>query len=307
MATSHNLTATPAGSPPTPTATSTSSSNNNKNNTVLYLAYGSNLASSTFRGTRNIHPLSSTNVLVPSLKLTFDLPGLPYAEPCFANTHARDPGNPTTDDPAWKHGLVGVVYEVTREDYAIIINTEGGGASYADVSVRCWPLARGLRDVPGEGELVPDGGFLAHTLLAPAGRGRRGKVVLDAQPSVRYKGLLTTGADEHDLPASYRVYLDGLPAYRITQWRQGVGKVTVIAMFGPLVLGLIGLGKVLGDRHGRIPRWLGDVMTVVFKVMWAMYEVVFKPAFGDGEKTVGSEQDRGERTSLLCEKTRLRD
>ncbi|OJK01176.1 hypothetical protein ASPACDRAFT_1854572 [Aspergillus aculeatus ATCC 16872] len=56
---------------------------------VLYLAYGSNLNSETFLGMRGIRPLSSTNVVVPSLWLTFDLPGIPYAEPCFAATRYR--------------------------------------------------------------------------------------------------------------------------------------------------------------------------------------------------------------------------
>ncbi|PYH49925.1 uncharacterized protein BP01DRAFT_352457 [Aspergillus saccharolyticus JOP 1030-1] len=56
---------------------------------VLYLAYGSNLNSQTFLGMRGIRPLSQTNVVVPSLWLTFDLPGIPYAEPCFAATRYR--------------------------------------------------------------------------------------------------------------------------------------------------------------------------------------------------------------------------
>jgi hypothetical protein len=48
--------------------------------TILYLAYGSNLSSETFRKTRGIVPISQVNVLVPGLTLTFDLPGLPYLE-----------------------------------------------------------------------------------------------------------------------------------------------------------------------------------------------------------------------------------
>jgi hypothetical protein len=48
--------------------------------TILYLAYGSNLSSETFRKTRGIVPISQVNVLVPDLTLTFDLPGVPYLE-----------------------------------------------------------------------------------------------------------------------------------------------------------------------------------------------------------------------------------
>src|SRR5262245_9154043 len=45
-----------------------------KGKSVLYLAYGSNLCNETFRGVRGIKPLSQINVVVPSLRLTFDLP-----------------------------------------------------------------------------------------------------------------------------------------------------------------------------------------------------------------------------------------
>ncbi|KAK6208222.1 hypothetical protein LQW54_007003 [Pestalotiopsis sp. IQ-011] len=73
--------------------------------TVLYLAYGSNLSAHTFLGVRGIKPLSAINVSAPGLDLTFDLPGLPYTEPCFANTAPRKipklplPGDPPTKPP----------------------------------------------------------------------------------------------------------------------------------------------------------------------------------------------------------------
>lgn len=57
--------------------------------TVLYLAYGSNLCAQTFLGQRGIRPISQVNVSCPALDLTFDLPGIPYIEPCFANTAPR--------------------------------------------------------------------------------------------------------------------------------------------------------------------------------------------------------------------------
>jgi hypothetical protein len=61
--------------------------------TVLYLAYGSNLSTAKFRGDRGIKPLSQMNVCVPELRLTFDIPGLPYLEPCFAGSGFRTDGN----------------------------------------------------------------------------------------------------------------------------------------------------------------------------------------------------------------------
>lgn len=152
------------------------------------------------------------NVSVPTLRLTFDLPGIAYKEPCFANVAPRkipappklppglpDPpeipqpppgygfppravssrrrrnddddtlaGGTAHGDPQWNNGLIGVVYEVTAEDYATIVRTEGGGASYKDILVPC--IAIPSRP-PGVPERPPVPGlpkpFWAHTLYAP--------------------------------------------------------------------------------------------------------------------------------------------
>ncbi|KAL8866135.1 MAG: hypothetical protein Q9198_009023, partial [Flavoplaca austrocitrina] len=68
----------PGEQPPDLTAIKDAST---KHQTYLYLAYGSNLASSTFQGVRRVKPLAALNVVVPSLTLTFDLAGFPYSEP----------------------------------------------------------------------------------------------------------------------------------------------------------------------------------------------------------------------------------
>lgn len=65
---------------------------------VFYLAYGSNLSKETFLGKRGIRPISQLNVVVPSLRLTFDLPGIPYSEPCFANAGLRQQHDDDDDD-----------------------------------------------------------------------------------------------------------------------------------------------------------------------------------------------------------------
>ncbi|KAF3387560.1 hypothetical protein F1880_001288 [Penicillium rolfsii] len=172
--------------------------------TVLYLAYGSNLASKTFRGMRGIKPLSQIPVLVPELRLTFDLPGIPYAEPCFAGTNYRDPGvvngegTESQDDDLsiidgdfssekepllvetreiqsseasrnrWHKPLVGVVYEVTLADYAKIIATEGGGRGYRDVVIDCYPFAEGFKPTDPVPDHPETRAFKAHTLLSPS-------------------------------------------------------------------------------------------------------------------------------------------
>lgn len=183
-----------------------------KEETVLYLAYGSNLAEKTFRGVRKIKPLSQIPVLVPELRLTFDLPGLPYAEPCFAGTQYRDSSAPESFDSEceddvsvvsedevfsekepllvetrevhgsdyhknrWHKPLVGVVYEVTLADYAKIIATEGGGRGYRDVVVDCHPFSKGYKPTDPVPDHPDTPAFKAHTLLSPAADEARRKM-----------------------------------------------------------------------------------------------------------------------------------
>jgi len=182
--------------------------------TVLYLAYGSNLAAKTFLGMRGIKPISKIRVLVPDLRLTFDLPGVPYAEPCFAGTQFRDPdiaSEPESESEAdvdddkllteseflsekallltqtreistgsherrWHKPLVGVVYEVTLMDYAKIIATEGGGRGYRDVVVDCYPFAEDYKSTNPVPDHPSTQAFKTHTLLSPAADDARKRV-----------------------------------------------------------------------------------------------------------------------------------
>ncbi|KAK1757907.1 hypothetical protein QBC47DRAFT_377259 [Echria macrotheca] len=177
---------------PTAPTTAPASGEHTQPGTLLYLAYGSNLAAETFLGRRGIRPLSQINVSAPSLRLVFDLPGVPYREPCFANTALRKiPGGPPKMPPGmpdipdipdipdpphhhaprggrdWDKGLIGVVYEVTPSDFAKIIATEGGGRSYHEILVPCIPLppAVAVPEKPPIPELPKP--FIARTLFAP--------------------------------------------------------------------------------------------------------------------------------------------
>ncbi|KAF9873834.1 putative gliotoxin biosynthesis protein GliK [Colletotrichum karsti] len=201
--------------------------------TILYLAYGSNLSAETFLGARGIRPVSQTNVSAPSLTLVFDLPGLPYREPCFANTAPRKvpeiprpPGDPrfpplpapppppsekqqqreydvegqmeresATPDRGWTKGLYGVVYEVTPRDYATIVATEGGGSSYADILVPCVSLPPRV-SVPEKPPIDIPRPFLAHTLYSPA--------IPDAEPEKPGRGQSTYSHDGDDTPEDPR-------------------------------------------------------------------------------------------------------
>ena len=291
--------------------------------TILYLAYGSNLCAETFLGKRGIRPISQVNVVVPELVMTFDLAGIPYVEPCFANTAYRSskasiPNPPSTTlsektslltsnpnlrsvDPQWHYwskGLVGVVYEVTPADFAHIIATEGGGSSYQDVLVDCHVLPSGTTEVPSS---PTTGSFKAHTLFSPttspdkpppAGGGRLGRPDPEhAQASARYLKLITDGADEHDLPAEYKKYLHSLRPYTITSNRQRLGKFVFMSVWFPIMMALFGLGKLFHDKNGRSPQWFARLSGVVFQGVWMSYDGFFKGLFGDGERTVEEDED----------------
>ena len=304
-------------------------SDDKKPDTILYLAYGSNLCSQTFLGMRGIRPLAALNVVVPELLMTFDLPGIPYAEPCFANTRfwkdnnaaasqrrispasSGHPGqrqhhHPIYTNPIWPKGMVGVVYEVTLSDFAHIIATEGGGSAYQDILITCHELPSGTDTVP----LHPStGAFKAHTLYTPpeiihhdpSSTGtspptRMAQTRPDpdyAQPSSRYLTLLRTGADEHDIPQEYKRYLHALQPYTITTRRQRIGATIFLGIWGPLVLNIRHLSKRFADkRSGRSPQWLVTFMRGVFRAMWMTYDGAFKPMFGDGERTIEAAEER---------------
>lgn len=250
--------------------------------TILYLAYGSNLSKETFIGNRGIQPLSAINVHVPTLDLTFDLAGIAYNEPCFANSAYRIPdASPTLNSGGgWHKGMIGVVYEVTPEDYRTIIATEGGGASYKDVVVDCYALRPTNSVGPPQG--IP---FAAHTLLSPGGAVSRPDPSY-AQPSARYLKLITDGGDEHGLPAEYMAYLYSLQPYTITSYRQTAGKTLFVALWMPVIMFMFALGNMMADADGRLPPWFARVYAWVFRACWASYDLAFKWVFGDGERTI---------------------
>ncbi|KAI4730254.1 hypothetical protein E4T49_01968 [Aureobasidium sp. EXF-10728] len=281
--------------------------------TFLYLAYGSNLCNETFRGKRGIKPLSQINVQIPELRLTFDLPGVAYSEPCFANTGRRDPekdlpslsekeGPDDYHKNRWHKGLIGVVYEVTATDYAHIIATEGGGASYQDILIDCYPFENSdpARPVPVYPTTKP---FKAHTLFAPAlpsgsqppkegGRIQRPDTSY-AQASARYLKLITDGAVECRLPYEYQDYLNDLQPYTITSNKQQMGQFIFLTLWLPFIVLIFSLNGKFADEHGRTPPWLRILSESIFRACWRTYDGFFKPTFGDGERTVPAEDQDG--------------
>ncbi|PBP19147.1 gliotoxin biosynthesis protein GliK [Diplocarpon rosae] len=305
----------PSKSPQLPT-TSPSRLISTTHSTILYLAYGSNLSAQTFKGTRGIKPLSALNVHVPSLTLTFDLPGIPYREPCFANTRYSSPPPPSNTEhrkDRWHKGVVGVVYEVTPEDYRTIIATEGGGASYHDVVVPCYAIAPGSKTIDAMPSGIP---FLAHTLLRPSPSDGSKENIKNsegvirpnpsyAQASARYLNLLTSGGEEHALPEDYMAYLYSLRPYTITTMGQRMGLAVIVAVWVPMLLFVLALGKVFADDDGKVPDWLAGSMGMLMKGIWGTYDRDLKKRFGDGERTIGDEEDEEKGTNWVRDGERV--
>jgi len=276
--------------------------------TVLYLGYGSNLAAETFLGRRGIRPLSQVNIVAPAISLTFDLPGVAYSEPCFGNSRYRstndDPGHtsPPYHKNAWKKGLVGVVYEVTKADYAHIIATEGGGSGYHDVLVDCYELDSDPSvEVPVEPSGTP---FKAHTLYAHRAEALRPDPDY-AQPSARYLKLITDGAEEHRLPEEYRHFLKNIRTYHATTVQQQLGSFIFLSLWGPLFMLFFGGGKIFLKPDGTYPEWFAVFANSVFTACWASYDGFFKSLFGDGERTIGDDLDKEESSEVKSEKMPL--
>lgn len=106
-----------------------------------------------------------------------------------------------------------------------------------------------------------------------------------AQPSARYLNLIRDGAREHELPDDYQKYLGTLQPYRATNWKQVAAGVLIKFTFGPIMLFSILLGKRLADKNGRPPLWLVIFMGMAVNSLWAVYDCIMKPIFGDGERT----------------------
>lgn len=256
---------------------------------ILYLAYGSNLNRATFEGRRGIKPISATVVCVPALRLTFDLPGIAYLEPRFANvrlvTETPEAGEATAPLPqGYRDGqedndpeppLVGVVYEITPTDFAAIIATEGGGATYQDVVVDCFPVSSS----PSPSSAEP---LRAHTLLAPSSRTRQGR----AQASARYLGLIAAGAAQHDFPLSYRNHIARYRPYKTSSVRQRIGRALFAGLWLPTVFTVFGIARMAQGPGGHSPAWSAALGETLFTVMWWTYDRVFSHVFGDGESTV---------------------
>ena len=152
---------------------------------VWYFAYGSNMASSTLRGRREVSYNRALAARVPGWRLVLDKPPIISFKTSFANIV------PDPDGEVW-----GVLYAVSADDFDHIELTEGVRiGNYDRVEVTAWPLSD-----------ADASSFRAFSLTS----NRRDESL---RPSERYMQLLVSGALEHGLPEHYVEYLRGVAAH----------------------------------------------------------------------------------------------
>ena len=73
-----------------------------------------------------------------------------------------------------------------------------------------------------------------------------------------------------------------------------MGRFVFLTIWLPVVIWLLGLGRVYGGEGGRSPGWLVWLLGRVMEGMWECYDGLFRGVFGEGEWTVEGEGE-GER------------
>ena len=149
---------------------------------IWYFAYGSNMQSATLRGRRGVAPRSAVPAGLAGWRLVLDKPTIIATGQSVANVV-----------PDATAEVLGVLYEVTAEDWAHLELTEGVGfGNYQTADVSVVPL--------GASEAI-----VARTFTSP----RRDPAL---RPSRRYLELVIAGAEEHGLPPEWIAALRAIPA-----------------------------------------------------------------------------------------------
>ncbi|DBA92029.1 TPA: hypothetical protein ACH3X2_003910 [Trebouxia sp. C0005] len=163
----------------------------------------------------------------------------------------------------------GVVHQITQEDMAQIVRTEGGGGSghhgYYLESVPCEMY---------NGQIVQALTLLTH----PNSRHHQ---VEPALPSERYLKILQKGAKQHNLSGEYQVYLQALQHYQPSSRGQLVGRWIVLNTFGrALKFFMI---RIMPKVKNPFASWLThEVLANYILVMWWLHDYIMEPALGSG-------------------------
>lgn len=85
-----------------------------------------------------------------------------------------------------------------------------------------------------------------------------------------------------------------------------MGRFVLTVTWVPVLRAVFMIGKRFSDEEGRSPPWLVRLLGSVFVGIWATYDLVLKPVFGDGERTIektgGETSGRSERRRKLVKR-----
>ncbi|KAI1457517.1 hypothetical protein F4805DRAFT_172422 [Annulohypoxylon moriforme] len=236
---------------------------------VWYLAYGSNLSASKFIHDRGITPLSTAVVTIPGWTLVMDSAGTPYSEPSFASI---SPIYGSTREKSVQ--LIGTAYKLTPDMYAKVISSEGGGIAYAEVEVR----AELMTQEGSEGCEFGTKTFATRSLVTVLPR--------MARPSVRYMGLLRTGAANSNMPISYQKFLASVPVYRPPEKPTArIGAWLFLAIWVPIMSAMEKITKanLKNSESGNASFWVIAMVRAVVFAMWFYHDYFHAPIWGRGD------------------------
>lgn len=257
---------------------------------VWYLAYGSNMSSAKFTGSRGIVPLETARVRIPTWVLTMEIPGLPYSEPSFSSIAPRACFQNTIEKNATPP-VVGVAYLITQDQYRLVLASEGGGTAYRDVLICGEPLeAEDARKV-GQSVWVRTLGTAMSRRPWPSPSRRykvseNSKYLLQRNPLINFQNqsLLTDGAQEGRLPTEYQQYLSDLPVYEPpdTLWAR-FGAFVFTSVWGPVMALLERITRKNIQNDGNAHWCVVLLVRWTMFVIWVSHDRLFAPVFGRGD------------------------
>ncbi|PVI02652.1 hypothetical protein DM02DRAFT_701132 [Periconia macrospinosa] len=240
-----------------------------KKKTLWYFAYGSNMSTAKFTGSRGIVPLDKTLVRLPGWMLAMQIPGLPYSEPAFSSISPQPVAKPET---SMNPDVVGVAYLITEDQYNHVIGSEGGGTAYNDISL--------LGRIIGEEAKGGNGSMEIPVRTLGTAMKRQPCPV----PSARYMDLLISGGREACLPPDYQQYLLSMSVYEPpkSNWTK-LGALVFLTIWGPVMQMLEKLTLKSIGRDGHAQWHVIYLVRFVMCIIWASHDYLFAPLFGRGD------------------------
>lgn len=245
---------------------------------VWYLAYGSNLHPKVLEGRRKVYPRESLACRVPSYKLVFTCPGIPYMEPCCASIAPSDDLDKDKNGDGYKSNdgeapyLHGVAHHITAEEFEKVQKTEGGGGypdlgynvvnvnvmTYDNRSIECITLLWVLNEDEKKSNEVP-------------------------QPSKRYWKLLVDGSKHHGLDSEYQAWLQQLSYYvGPTTLSTRLGRAITLTFAASMGIPILSISKLYKYRSLRSPRWIYVFMGRLSGILFTLHDWILEPILGSG-------------------------